>query len=140
MASIQDKADLALRYWHDASRFPWSYDETISRISAINPFFRNTFGKAIFDASLTNEQVRSAMQSLGAESEGKFPVRPVDLSPFYDALLGQVTGIQNWANIATAVTKETGAAVASGVGLALTSTALVAVGALLLFAYAKGRH
>jgi hypothetical protein len=80
------------------------------------------------------------MQRLAKETNGRFPVKPTDLNAFYDALLGQVTGLNGWTSIIKGAAVETGEKIATVSKFALGGTAVVAAAALLLFAFQKGRR
>lgn len=137
--TLSESGIQALEFWHQSSGFSWTFPETLKRINAINPWFLETLGKAIFGGALSSAEVRDAMQGLARETNGSFPARPVDLEVFFDALLGQVQGITGWTKIVSAVAEDTGKAIAQVGSFALTSAALLAVAALFLYVYMKGK-
>lgn len=139
--TLSESGIQAIGFWHQASGFSWPETETRSRLVALGgPKVFELLGTAIFGGALSVSEVRNAMQGLAAETKGAFPVKSAELGSFYDALQGQLDGFHGWARIAEGVAVDTGQAIASVGTFALTSTVLIAVAALFLFVYLKGKQ
>lgn len=133
------EGERALRYWHDASNFGWTFDFTLQKIRAINPTTPDFLGKAIMQSGLSGSAVRHAMESFARQTAGGFPKTYAEVNAFFDALEGEVTGFRGWQKIITETAVETGTAIKNVATTALSGTLLIGVVALLVFVVLKAK-
>lgn len=149
-------ANKALGYFHAEMRenFPGRYNltqvELVYSFEKLNPFFMDTFGKAVGYATdksvgtpLSDTDLKKAMFHVADISGGNVPTEARHLQVFYDALTSSydLANVSTWGRlaketaIATATDVKNTALAVGGIGLAVYGV----IGGVLLYNLAKGR-
>lgn len=115
--------------------YRFTFSELVSYFDALNPWFFETFGKAVgYATSLSAFEIRGSMESVADASKGNLPAEPRDLIVFYDALL------KNYDQKKFSFWKRLGGEVASAtvddVKTAAVTVATVAAGGIALYGLA----
>lgn len=121
-------------------------NEFLDYIQGLNPWFFDTFGKAIGNAtSLSRFEIIQTMQSVADASKGRMPQEARDLIIFYDALLKNYDfgKLSTWTRLGGEVIEATKEDVktAAKIGLSITGViAVVGVAVLALVYLPKGNR
>lgn len=123
------RARSALAYYHNAATSWYSYnygfktfDQLVDRMNTIAPGFFDLFGKSVGYAqpTLSETEVREAMERVVRTTEGFPPTRASEVTIFYDALSGPLVNwsLSRWTTTVATATVETAkqAAVIGGIG------------------------
>lgn len=108
----------ALKYFHNAScaysNYKITFDELLLKINRNKPeavtIFLNLYGKAILTSELSTSEIKSIMENLARQGQGRIPS---DYNVFYEALLDEVRNI-NWVSVGIEAVKDTAVDIASG--------------------------
>lgn len=141
----RERALTTLTYFHNrAINYPANYhfnspQELVDSIEAFAPGFSKLFGQAVgYATDLSEIEIAGAIANLADRVEGRAPVRPTELTAFYDALSDKLQNwdFSHWGSVIATSTVEAAGQVGT---LALGGVALYALAALAVLYVSRGR-